>query len=210
MGGNKQIAFILLVAGILIFVNEIPEALPLLKTPIEAGTVDYAELRQGDRVLLDVAAVYDCLVTETTTEVKDGEIGEDQESARYYAVPSIRSNEVEDMIDHLMVVKVDPKQFTAFERANDRFNTWWNDISGKISRPEETLATVDGLLEPMSDIERTYVQNYFEDQKIDGYVIPYVLHPLDKKSILGFTGIGFLTGVIGFIWCVRVFWLKKI
>ena len=206
----KDFAWVSLVCGILIFASKIPGMIQLLKTPIEAETADYAMLREGDYVKLNVAAVYDCLMTETTTEVKDGEIGADQESARYYAVPSIRSNEVEDMIDHLLVVKAEPNQFAAFDRASDRFYSWWNDTSGKIDRPEETLVSVDGILEPMTDIERTYVQNYFEDQRIDGYVIPYVLHQSDKSSTFGLAGMGLLMAVIGGVMCVRTYVFKKV
>ncbi|MCR5800831.1 MAG: hypothetical protein K6G57_00685 [Lachnospiraceae bacterium] len=197
-----KVALASLVLGIVLLASGLPDLIPMLKAPIDASVTEPTALRKGDHVMMEVNVCYDYLITETTTTEKNGKVQSTKESSRYYAVPVFAVDDQGAYINHLVVVKAPSKDFAAFDKAIERFDEWWDDETGEVAYPEEILVTVDGVLKNMSDKERGFVKQYFDDPDFESYCPAYVLYPKSKGTLIGLTAVGAAILIFGIAYSV--------
>jgi len=139
--------FILILFSVLILFVVIGDFFKVLKSPIQLETFEQAKnLKSGDVVKLDITMTGGDIMKETKTYSNNNT----EETARYYAVPFINSNNSKLWY---VTVKLDSNEFFKAEKAKTAFE---NFIKTK-KEPTEVMLSVYGVVKDMNDEEKKYV-----------------------------------------------------
>ena len=187
-----------IVIGLICLGLSFQDVLAMIKTPQDGLVMEIDELHAGDHLEMDITTAYDYIISETTTETRNGKTISSRESSRYYGVPVFYVEDDMVYIDHLLLIQVGASDFSAMDRAVDRFDAWWDDESGETEYPQEVLYHANGRLKPLSSEDKRYVAEYFETSDYEDICPSYVLVPL-RNSVWVFFGIGAGALVLGIV-----------
>ena len=181
----KAISYIrwaaLAIAGIVVVIIGLREAISMSKTPIDLNdpAYDWSELQAGDHVEMDITYLFD----QFSTTTKDG-----KEAVRYYAMPRIVSSDGQyyEIKDFIAVDVNDSSLNSKYDKLSSDTIDWWIDESGAEFKPE--TIHFDGVVKKLKDNTAGFFKDYlkqlkYEDSFINGSQYELGIFPAQNGNI---------------------------
>ncbi len=203
----RTFAIVLILLGVFLMGYEGKEYFTRQKEAVDLMDLEEEDMKANVNAFVDVYAVWDEVITETTETKTYGVSTSSEESARYYAIPGLYSVEEdgEDRVvaytDYFVLVKVNKSYFDTmdgiYDDTNEWYDAWWEAYEGDGEYPEnpEWVLTLDGQTKKLTDEDISLMHEYLETcgyetddeyPTLDAYFAPYYLEVYDStiESVL--------------------------
>ena len=153
------------------------------KEAIDASEVDYGELKPGSHVTLDVKVTIGAFMKHVESMRKGNSVVSSTATV-YYLMPCLKDDEAGTKIEYFLAFSLGNKSDNAkrITKLDTAFSEWWNDTTGKVARPDEVKATIDGRVAKLSSKELKYLDEYFskylKSMDREDYIQPVVIREL--------------------------------
>ncbi len=195
---KQRLMFVLVILGAVLTFMGVKNLLVLWKEPVDVLNEKPSSLTDGMHVHTTVDLVWDQFIEETSYRTVNGvKVSAERESARYYALPYLKTEDGMIMLDQLIAIRVSSgtPACRTLETILDETNEWWFDETGKVDYGYTTLE-VDGRLRRMTEEERGYLIDYItmdgtiSRSEAEEYIVPYVILVQNLKNAYYMTLIG--------------------
>ena len=132
------------------------------KEAYNVSDVGLGDLKDGDHVTLDVKVTLGSFMKHIES-TKKGNTVTSSSATVYYLMPVLKDDADGTSIEYLIAFALGNKSANAkgMSKLEKAFSEWWNDTTGKVARPDEVVASIDGRVANLSKKELEYLDEYY-------------------------------------------------